>query len=154
MGKVIKVMVVSLIFITVIYADGPLRMKGFHHEIPFDKACKIMSTFKTDRGDFILNKIDKKCGFGRNGFISSPYITGNTDTNDVESIVLSPEVVDDLFNAKRQNIDQFANKFLNRYKWIDSFRTTRTYRKECQEHGWKLMINRKKWIKIVFYKRS
>ena len=143
-------MFATLTFGTIVSAEGALMMKGIHHDIPFEAACKIMSTFKTNRGEFILNKKRKKCGFGRNGLISYPHITGRRKSDHVEKIVLSPEVVDDLFNTETLNITAFSQVFLNRYNWIDAFRTTRIYRQESKKYGWKLSINRKKWIRITF----
>ncbi len=149
MKKIVPILLTT--FTINIYANGPLMMKGFHHDIPFDKACKIMSTFKSERGDFISSKKHKKCGFGRNGFISYPYIMGSKKSNDVEMIVLSPDVVDNLFQAETMNGAKFSKAFLDRYNWINGFRTTGTYRQESLEYGWKLSINRKKWIKINFF---
>lgn len=140
MKNIILTIFVSFSFATISNADGPLRMKGFHHDIPFDEACKIMSTFNTDRGNFISNKKHKKCGFVRNGLISYPHIIGSKNSNNVEMIVLSPEVVNDLFEAKTLNSAKFSRAFLNRYNWIDEFRSTRKYHQENLEHGWKLSI--------------
>ncbi len=49
---------------------------------------------------------------------------------------------------------KFSKAFLDRYNWIDEFRTSGIYRQENLEYGWKLSINKKKWIKINFLKRS
>ncbi len=154
MQRIIFTLLTVLTFGTHIYANGPLLMKGFHHDIPFDSACKIMSTFKSDRGDFIFNEKEKKCGFGRNGLISYPHITGSKNSNTVDMIVLSPDVVDDLFGADTLNSKKFSKVFLKQYAWINAYQPTRKYRQESQEHGWKLSINRKKWIKIVFFEES
>ncbi len=151
MKKISLTVVAFFMFVTIINADGPLMMKGFHHDIPFDEACKIMSTFESDRGDFISDKKQKKCGFGRNGFISSPHIIGSKSSNDVVIILLSPDVVNNLFEAEDLNSAKFSEAFLNRYTWIDEFSTTRKYHQESLEYGWKLSINRKKWIKISFF---
>ena len=151
MKKTILSIFAIFMVITIVNADGPLRMKGFHHNMPFAEACKIMSTFKSDRGDFLTGKRDKKCGFGRNGLISYPHITRSKNSNNVEMIVLSPDVVNDLFEAETQDVTTFSQVFLNRYNWINEFRTTRIYRQESFEYGWKLSINRKKWIKITFF---
>ncbi len=154
MKRTVFIFLLTFIWLTNLHANGPLMMKGFHHDIPFDKACKIMSSFKSDRGDFISSKKHKKCGFGRNGFISYPYIIGSKNSNDVEMIVLSPDVVNNLFQAETMKGAKFSKAFLNRYDWIDTFRTTGTYRQESLEHGWKLSISRKKWIEIIFFKRN
>ena len=126
-------------------------VKGFHHDISFDSACKIMSNFKSDRGNFIYSKKYKKCGFGRNGLISYPHIIGSKNSNKVEMIVLSPEVVNNLFQAETMRARKFSKACLGRYNWINEYRTTGTYRQESLEYGWKLSINRKKWIKINFF---
>jgi hypothetical protein len=154
MQKIRLAILVFFTFVTSVNADGPLLMKGFHHDIPFDKACKTMSTFKSDRGDFITSKKHKKCGFGRNGLISYPHIIGSKSSNNVEKIILSPDVVNNLFQAETIKSAKFSRVFLNRYNWINEFRTTGTYRQESLEHGWKLSINRKKWIEITFFERD
>jgi hypothetical protein len=154
MKKIRLTVLAFLMSVTIVNADGPLMMKGFHHDISFDEACKIMSTFKTDRGDFLSSKKHKKCGFGRNGLISYPHITGSKNSNNVEMIVLSPDVVNDLFGAESLNGVKFSQVFLTRYNWIDEFSTTRKYRQESLEHGWKLSINKKKWMKIKFFEKS
>lgn len=154
MKKIGLAVVAFFTFVTIINADGPLMMKGFHHDIPFYKACEIMSTFKSDRGYFLSSKKHKKCGFGRNGLISYPHIIGSKNSNDVEMIVLSPDVVNDLFGAEALNGTKFSGAFLNRYNWIDKFRPTGKYHQESLEHGWKLSISKKKWIKINFFEKS
>ena len=154
MKKTVLTIISTLTFITIANANSDLRMKGFHHDMPFDEACKIMSTFETDRGDFLISKKEKKCGFGRNEFISYPYITGRENSNNVEMIVLSPDVVNNLFDAKKLKVNKFSKLFLDRYNWIDTYRTTGTYRQESLEHGWKLSISRKKWLEIKFFERS
>ena len=151
MKKIRLTVLAFLTFVTIVNADGPLMMKGYHRDISFDEACKIMSSFKSDRGNFIFSKKHKKCGFGRNGLISYPHITGRENSNDVEMIVLSPDVVNNLFQSETMKGAKFSQAFLNRYNWIDEFRTTGTYRQESLEYGWKLSINRKKWIKITFF---
>ena len=154
MKKIILIVLTVFTFVTIVNANGPLRMKGFHHDIPFDEACKIMSTFKSDRGDFISSTKYNKCGFGRNGLISYPHIIGSKNSNRVEKIILSPDVVNNLFHAETIKSAKFSRVFLNRYNWIDEFRTRGTYRQESLEYGWKLSINRKKWIEITFFERD
>lgn len=154
MKKIALILLTTLTLGINLHANGPLLMKGFHHDIPFDQACKIMSTFKSDRGDFISSTKEKKCGFGRNGLISYPHIIGSSTSDKVDTIVLSPDVVDSLFEAKALDSRKFSKVFLNRYNWIDSYQPTRKYHQESQEHGWKISINRKKWIKITFFKEN
>ncbi len=150
--KIKNISLIILISSIHIQASGPLLMKGFHHDIPFDRACKIMSTFKSERGNFIpSNKKEKKCGFGRNGLISYPYITGSKDSDKVDMIVLSPDVVNHLFEAETLNSNKFSKAFLRNYDWIDTYQPTRKYHQESMEYGWKLSINRKKWMKITFF---
>ncbi len=154
MKRTALILLLTFTGITNLHANGPLMMKGFHHDIPFDDACKIMSTFKSDRGDFIFDKKQKKCGFGRNGLISYPHITGSSTSDKVDIIMLSPDVVDDLFESKTLNGSKFSKLFLSQYNWINKYQPIRKYRQESQEHGWKISINRKKWIKITFFKEN
>jgi len=143
-----------LLLVTHVYADGPLQMKGFHHDLPLEEACLMMSTFKSKRGSFLFKKEQKKCGFGRNGFITYPCITGDKDTDMVSSIILSPDVVNTLFEAEKLNTNTFAKSFLQKYHWIDTFRTTGIYRQESKKYGWSLIINKRKWIKINFFSKT
>lgn len=158
MISLIKNLLLFLLFIhistLVTYADGALQMKGFHHDIPLKEACHIMSSFKSERGDFIFKPKEKKCGFGRHGFITYPCITGKKDNSMVDSIILSPDVVNTLFNAKEKKTKIFVKSFLHQYHWINKFRTKGIYRQKSTKYGWSLSINQKKWIKISFFERS
>ncbi len=133
-----------------IYANGPLQMKGFHRDLPLEEACRIMSSFKSERGSFIFNEEQKKCGFGRNGFISYPCIIGKKNSQKVESIILSPDVVNGLYDAEKMNTKTFARSFAKKYRWIDTFSTKGIYRQKSEKYGWSLTINKRKWIKIDF----
>ena len=133
-----------------LHASGPLLMKGFHHDIKFDAACKIMSTFKSNRGDFISSKKEKKCGFGKNGLISHSQISGQKDSNGVATIVISPADIDYLFEAKGLNGRKFSKIFLNTYNWIDRYKTYGTYTQESTKYNWKISIDKRKWMKITF----
>jgi len=143
-----------LISTLVTHADEALRMKGFHHDLPMKEACHIMSSFKSERGDFIFKQKEKKCGFGRHGFITYPCIIGKKDNAMVDSIILSPDVVDTLFNAKNKKAKIFVQSFLHKYHWINTFRTKGIYRQKSEKYGWSLTINQKKWIKISFFERT
>ena len=154
MKKAVLSLVVMFVCTVSIYADGPLMMKGFHHDISFDEACKILSGFKSERGDFIYDKKQKKCGFGRNNFITYPYIEESTTSNKIDTIVLSPDVVDYLFNTKTLNGRKFSRIFLRKYSWIDKFNIARKYQQTSLRYGWKLSIDKKKWMKITFFKEN
>ena len=137
-----------------LHANGPLVMKGFHQDIKFDAACKLMSTFKNNSGDFISNKKEKKCGFGRNGSISYSQIIGQKDSNRVDMIIISSNDIDYLFEAKGLNGRKFSKVFLNKYNWIDSYKTYGTYTQESTKYNWKLSIDKKKWMKITFFNKN
>ena len=143
-----------LLLSTYTHADGPLQMKGFHHDLSLEKACLMMSTFKSERGDFLFKREQQKCGFGRNGFITYPCITGDKNTGMIDSIILSPDVVNRLFEAEKLNANTFAKSFLHTYNWIDTFRTRGIYRQESKKYGWSLIINKRKWIKIHFFSKT
>jgi hypothetical protein len=135
-------------------ADGALQMKGFHHDLPLEDACHIMSTFKSERGNFIFKPKQKKCGFGRHGFITYPCIIGKKDTAMVDSIILSPDVVNTLFDAEKMKANVFIRSFCHKYHWVNTFYSTGTYRQESKKFGWTLTINKKKWIKISFFEKD
>ena len=137
-----------------LHANGPLVMKGFHHDIKFDAACKIMSTFKSSHDNFIFDKREKKCGFGKNGSILYSQISGQKDSNRVNVIVISPNDIDYLFEAKGLNGRKFSKVFLNRYDWIDGYKTYGTYTQESTKYNWKLSIDKKKWMKITFFNKN
>ncbi|BAF71570.1 hypothetical protein [Sulfurovum sp. NBC37-1] len=154
MKKAVLSLFVVFIWTINVYADGPLMMKGFHHDIPFDKACEILSEFKSERGDFIYDEKQKKCGFGRNNLITYPYIKENITSKKIDTIVLSPDVVDYLFDAKSLNVRKFCRIFLKKYSWIDKFNMARKYQQTSPQYGWKLSIDKKKWMKITFFKEN
>jgi len=154
MKKTTLILLSMFIFNISLHANGPLVMKGFHQDIKFDVACKIMSTFKNNSGDFISNKKEKKCGFGRNGSISYSQIIGRKDSNKVDMIVISSNDIDYLFEAKGLNGRKFSKVFLNKYDWIDCYKTYGTYTQESTKYNWKLSIDKKKRMKITFFKKN
>jgi len=149
-----RILLLLSITILQLQADGALQMKGFHHDLPFEDACHIMSTFKSERGNFIFKPKQKKCGFGRHGFITYPCIIGKKDTAMVDRIILSPDVVNTLFDAEKLKANAFIRSFCNTYHWTNRFHTARTYHQESKKFGWSLTINKKKWIKISFFEKT
>ena len=134
-------------------ADAPLHLKGFHHDIPFQSACLIMSSFKTQRGEFIMDEKHNKCGFGRNGFIAQPYILGDKNGH-VKLIRLSPDAVDYLFGTHDKDAIAFLKDFVKTYDWIDDNDTTMKYSRYKhidKKNGWELIINKRKWMDIKFF---
>jgi hypothetical protein len=136
-----------------IWADAPLHLKGFHHDIPFKSACLILSSFETQRGEFIMDERHNKCGFGRNGFIAQPYILGD-ENGHVKLIKLSPDAVDYMFNTTNKSAPEFVKEFVKTYDWIDDNNTKMKYSRykhKDETDGWEIVINKKKWMDIKFF---
>jgi len=153
MHKHIKNLIILLIATTTFSLAKPLHLKGFHHDIPFKSACIILSSFETQRGEFIMDEANKKCGFGRNGFIAQPYILGD-EQNNVKMIRLSPDTVDYLFGVTDQNATTFINLLAKKYEWIDDKNPTMKYSKykyKDEDNKWEIIINKKKWFDIKFF---
>ena len=153
MKKKLTVLFSILSLYTISWADGPLHLKGFHHDIPFKSACMIMSSFETQRGEFIMDEKHNKCGFGRNGFIAQPYILGDSDGH-VKLIRLSPDTVDYLFSTQDKSAIEFIKEFIKSYKWIDDDNVKMKYSKynhKDMQDGWEIDINKKKWMDIKFF---
>ena len=148
-----KLTVFFILLYTLIWADAPLHLKGFHHDIPFKSACMIMSSFETQRGEFIMDTRNNKCGFGRNGFIAQPYILGDGNGK-VKMIRLSPDAVDYLFGTKDKSALTFIKELVKTYKWIDDNDTKMRYSRYKhidKKDGWEIDINKKKWMDIKFF---
>jgi hypothetical protein len=151
--KIISLMIMGTISI---FGDGNLKLKGFHHDIPFESACKILSSFKTQRGNFIIDKKHHKCGFGRNGFIAQPYIVADENGN-IKHIKLSPDTVDYLFNVENKPATALIDKLILDYKWLDDDNAKMVYSRYKhidQKDGWEIIINKKKWMDIKFFPKS
>jgi hypothetical protein len=134
-------------------ANTSLHLKGFHKDIPFTSACEIMSSFKTQRGEFIMDSKNHKCGFGRNGFIAQPYILGDSDGG-VKVIRLSPDTVDYLFGTQDKKAIDFVKALTKEYDWINDTNPVMKYSKykyKDTKDGWEIIINKKKWMDIKFF---
>ena len=153
MTKKLAIILSILSSYTISWADAPLRLKGFYHDIPFKSACMIMSSFETQRGEFIMDERNKKCGFGRNGFIAQPYILGD-ENGKVKMIRLSPDAVDYIFNTQNLTALEFIKALVKNYDWIDDpnpkMKYSRYKHKDTKD-GWGIVVNKKKWMDIKFF---
>ena len=153
MKKYILTAFSAMVMATSTYANNSLHLKGFHKDIPFKSACQIMSSFQTQRGEFIMDISNHKCGFGRNGFIAQPYILGD-ENGKVKMIRLSPDAVDYLFGTQDKSAIDFVKKLTNMYDWIKDTNPVMKYSrykyKNIQD-GWEIIVNKKKWMDIKFF---